>query len=338
MTNARRDLGCVYSLGFYDDHPKDERIRNAVVRVRRPGVQALHAAKFVYRSPAARRESMIRAGFLDESSDTANVRAKLYPLRPLSGSKWDGILAVSFGLPVDSARDGDLERDFGGVLYHGSKVTHKFDRRVTLKRSSAGLERRVTYLEPVNVKPGQQTLQVVVSDPVTGEDERARIEIEVPEVPRDRLFVVGPILGRRAESNLVLKGDASTDRDAVGGQSSFEPLLVNRIDDSRDVLALTQVCYFETGKAPTQLAHGARWIVHRELLGADRLVVGRLPQVDLALEGADRIRCQNLLDLLPTSSLDVSEYAFRISVADHAGNEVSEAEVSFAVAAADPSP
>jgi len=338
VTNARRDLACVYSLGFYDDHPEDERIRNAVVRIRRPGVQALHAAKFVHRSPAARRESLIRAGFLDPESDGEQVLAKLYPLRPLSGSKWDGILAVSFTLSEDAFQSGALERDFGGVLYRGSKVIHRFDRRVTLKRSSTGQGQRVTYLETISVKPGPKTLQVVVSDPATGDDRQARIEIDVPEVPRDRLFVVGPMFGRRAGPDLLLKGGASTDRDTVGGQRSFEPLLANRIDDSTELLAVSQVCYFETGKAPAQLAHDARWIVHRELLGADRLVVGRLPQVDLALEGADRIRCQNLLDLLPASSLDAGKYTLRVSVSDHAGNDISEAEVSFAVAASVPEP
>lgn len=335
---ARRDLGCVYSLGFYDRHPEDGRIRDAVVRIRKPGVRPLHASKFVYRSPATRRESMLRAGFLSHASDPALVQAKLYPLRPLSGSKWDGMLAVGFELSGDESQDGDLERDFGGVLYHGSKVTHRFGRRVTLKKTSANLERRVVYLEPISVKPGQHSLQVVVSDPVTGEDQQVRVEIEVPEVPRDRLFVVGPILGRRAESNLILKRDESSDGDTVGRESSFEPLLTNRVGPFEDVLAMTRVCRFETRKPSARAAHHATPFVHRELLGGDRAVVGRLPDVDLALAGDARIRCQNLLDLIPTSSLKAGKYAFRIFIADPVENEASESEVSFEVGAVGSSP
>ena len=338
VTHARRDLGCVYSLGFYDRHPEDGRIRDAVVRIRKPGVRPLHASKFVYRSPATRRESMLRAGFLSHASDPALVQAKLYPLRPLSGSKWDGMLAVGFELSGDESQDGDLERDFGGVLYHGSKVTHRFGRRVTLKRSSANLERRVVYLEPISVKPGQHSLQVVVSDPVTGEDQRVSVEIEVPEVPRDRLFVVGPILGRRAESNLILKRDESSDGDTVGRDSSFEPLLTNLVGAYEDVIAMTQICRLETEKRSARAAHHATPFVHRELLGDDRTVVGRLPDVDLALGDAGRVRCQNLLDLIPTSSLIAGEYTFRIFVADPVENEASEAEVSFEVGAVVPSP
>ena len=334
VTNARRDLSCVYSLGFYENNPEEGRIRNAVVRVRRPGVQVLHAAKFVHRSPSARRESMIRAGFLGQSSDLERVRAKLYPLRPLSGSRWDGVLAVSFDMSADAASSGDLERDFGGVLYNGSRVTHKFDRRVTLKRSSVGSGRRVVYLEPLSIKPGQHNLQVVVSNPVTGEDEQVRVEIEIPEVPRDRLFVVGPILGRRAGSDLVLRADASAESDTVGRQSSFAPLLTNRVARSEDLLALTQVCRVETRKASARAAGDTAPVLHRELLGADGVVVGQLPDVDLDLGEPGRIRCQNLLDLIPTSSLRDGRYAFRIMVGTPGRGETSEAEVSFEVGAA----
>lgn len=281
---------------------------------------------------------MIRAGFLSQSSVAGPVHAKLYPLRPLSGSKWDGMLAVGFELSVDEAQDGDLERDFGGVLYHGSKVTHRFDRRITLKKSSANLERRVVYLEPISVKPGQHSLQVVVSDPATGEDQQVKVEIEVPEVPRDRLFVVGPILGRRAGSNLVLKGEESSDRDTVGRESSFEPLLTNLVGAYEDVIAMTQICRLGTGKLSARAAHHATPFVHRELLGTDRAVVGRLPEVDLVLGDAGRVRCQNLLDLIPTSTLKAGEYTFRVFVADPVENEASEAEVAFTVDVVPPSP
>ena len=101
---------------------------------------------------------------------------------------------------------------------------------------------------------------------------------------------------------------------------------------------MTQICRLETEKRSARAAHHATPFVHRELLGDDRTVVGRLPDVDLALGDVGRVRCQNLLDLIPTSSLIAGEYTFRIFVADPVENEASEAEVSFEVGAVVPSP
>jgi hypothetical protein len=175
---------------------------------------------------------------------------------------------------------------------------------------------------------------VVLADPVSRIDHQASLDVDVPEVPRDRLFVVGPILGRRSGSDLVLRsGGSEHGDDSVGRQSSFQPLVSGRIDGAEDLIALTQLCMVRSKKKKAGAEDGPTPMVHRVLMTGDGEVLGRLPEVPLALEGEGRIRCQNLLDLLPSSSLDAGEYAFRAFVVPGHGDDGGAAEASFRIEA-----
>jgi len=332
VASARRDLSCVYSLGFYDDDADEGRIREVTVHVRRPGVKTAYPVKLIHRTPAARRESQIRGGFLSDPSGSNHLRARVYPLRPLSGEAWEGVVAVSFEVSLDGSPGEILDRDFGGVLHSGSRVAHQFDRRITLKLPTAGHERRVTFIEPAHFGPGSHTLSVVLSDPVSRVDLQVSVDVDVPEVPKDRLFVVGPILGRRSGADLMLtSGGQDYGGDVVGRQSTFQPLVSERIDGTEDLFALTQICMVRSKKKRAEETDGSIPMVHRVLLAGDGEVLGRLAKVPLALEGDGRIRCQNLLDLLPTSVLDAGEYALRAFVVPTHDDDGGAAEVSFRI-------
>ena len=189
-------------------------------------------------------------------------------------------------------------------------------------------------MEPVRITTGPHKLSVVLSDPVTGEVHRAVAETEVPEVPRNQLFVIGPYLGRRAGTDILLRSDGSTDGDTAGRQNSFQLLVDNRIDGAEDLLALTQVCRIVSKKRPATSEDDLSPMVHRVLLAADGEILGRLPEVPLELEETGKVRCQNLLDLLPSASLEAGEYAFRAYVGSADGDEQNGAEVSFEIGAA----
>ena len=64
FARAQRDLACVYSIGFYDDNPLEDTVKNVSIRVRRRGLQAVHASKYIFRSRGAKLESRLRAAFL----------------------------------------------------------------------------------------------------------------------------------------------------------------------------------------------------------------------------------------------------------------------------------
>lgn len=328
---ARHDLGCVYSLGFRDPDSRSGRVRNVRVRVLRPGLRAVHPSLYVFRSEDEREESFVRAAFVSPGqSDAGVVRAHLFPLRPGSKRRWEGLIALSFPVPPAGMIEGTVQRDFGAVLSKGPSVAHSFNRRISLQPSdpAAPDAPQVVFLEPVSLGPGEYTLTVVVSDPRDRGTESTRIDLALPRVPRGEPFLVGPILGRAASANLVLTGGGEATRDdRVGGNESFEPLLVRQVDGSEDLVALTQVCIVgspqEGGAGPA--------VIERSLLEARGAKVGTLPDVRLKLDDEGAVACQNLLDLLPVSTLRSGEYVFEVALRRAAGETGSRQRVAFAV-------
>ena len=61
---ARRDQACVYTIGFYADNVVLDKVRSITVRVRRPGMRAIHPSKFVLRSDSEKRVSQLKAAWL----------------------------------------------------------------------------------------------------------------------------------------------------------------------------------------------------------------------------------------------------------------------------------
>jgi hypothetical protein len=217
---------------------------------------------------------------------------------------WQGLLAVSF--PVAGGGAG-AEREVGGLVSKGSKVRHRFDRKISLDGLSDGVERRVTFLEPVDLDPGPHDLTVVLAEgPTTRE---TRVSIDVPEVPRGELVIIGPILGRRVSSSVVIRsdgGDENGDRLAAAG--SFEPLVGERLDERGDILAMTLLCAVGEPGSLDDVR------VERTLRGAAGALLGTLPTVPVDLEAEGSVRCQNLLDVVPAGALPDGSYAFEVTL------------------------
>jgi hypothetical protein len=233
---AQRDLACVYSLGIYVD-PKEDSPRRVRIDMQPAGLRAVHPSRFVFRSDEKQRESLLRAAWVSpQSFQTGLVRAHLFPLRPTSTDSWDGMLAITFPVPLD-ARGGDaVRRDFGAVLTRalglgGEKVIHRFHRRVTLQPLRPGVtsEPSVTFLQRVDLEPGIYEVTAVLHDPDGLEPHAARAEIEVPAIPRrDHRAYAFAAWGR---------GDRQArDRGAVAGrrQETAVPAAVGRAAGLRD--------------------------------------------------------------------------------------------------------
>ena len=333
---ARHDLSCVYSLGFHDSGALDDRLRKVRVSVRRPGLRVMQPGLYLFRSNAAREESAIRAAFVSPAhSEGGVVRAHLFPLRPSSKKRWDGLLAVSFPMPPAVATGRPAQRDFGAVLSEGPAVAHSFNRRISLRPpdSSTSIGPRVVFLEPVTLAAGRYTLTVVVSDPEGQQTETARTEVTLPRVPRGELFLVGPVLGRAATSNLVVTGGGKVpDDDQVSADASFEPLLVQQVDGTEDLVALTQVCVVGSPRrGATPESADAPATISRSLRKAGGRALGTLPDVTVSLDGDATILCQNLLDVLPVSTLRPGEYVFEVLLRSQPDGEGQRQLVRFAV-------
>jgi hypothetical protein len=329
---AQRDLACTYSVGFYVDDAVEDRPKNLTIRVRRPGVQVIHPNKYLFRSDSARQESLLRAAWVSPgASATGAVRAHLFPLRPASKTSWEALLAVSFPAPVGEPAGWEVEREIGAVVYQGPKIVHRFSRRITLrgKNSEPIMEREITFLERLKIKPGAYALTAVISDPGEVDPHSVRVAIDVPEIPSDELFLIGPILGRHTGPNVVVMGGETEDNDSVGREHSFEPLLVQWLDEPADLAALTQACVVSAGAAKKKPTRPLS--IQRSLRGLEGSMVGSLRAVGLSLEGEGAVRCQSLVDIMPGAALGTGEYVFEARVDTGSEDENVEGNVRFAI-------
>lgn len=364
---ARRDLSCQYTLGFYDRDPEDDRRHEIRVRVRRPGARALHPASYQFRSPSRKAESRIRSAFIaPEFFPGGPLRAQLFPVRPNTGKSWDGLLAVEFPVRLDGGEGEWTVREFGATLRDGSRVAHSFNRRISIRSQDAkGSDRKVHFVERLGVAPGSYTLTAVMTK-VGGEDPyTARVSVEVPEIPKDELLLLGPILGKRAESDLVVFGgqwvsgqrgqgkpgvdyiperefgdrrlsDSLPPRasgrtsdpslDRVGTMASFEPLLIHSAERPETLIALSQACSVKAKPASGE--------IRRQLTAESGEVIGNLAPVTYSLEGGQHAGCESIIDVLPTSGLQPGRYVFTVSATTPAGERV--VEQGFVVRADDP--
>jgi hypothetical protein len=294
--------------------------------MRTPGLRAVHASKHVFRSDSIKRESKLRAAwFAPEQFETGVVQAYAFPIRPTSKKAWETLLTVTFPIPLEMLIRGNQTRDFGALVLDGQQVVHRFTRRLTVQPENTDVEGlpRITFLEPITLKPGHYTLKVVMSDPNGVDPHATVVSIDVPEIPRRELFIVGPILARTAGPNLVVMGDA-VGGDHAGNANSFEPMLVQMVDEPQNLIFLTQACAVGKSKQPDGE-------LTRALLSADGQVVGSLESVPLALEGEGKVRCQNLLDVVPGSAIGQNgDYVFEAQLGLTTG-DAPTGRVRFAV-------
>ena len=300
------------------------------VRVLVPGLRTIHPSKYTFRSQQAKLESRVRSAFVaPELYETGVVRAHVFPLRPESRKVWNALLAVSFPVPLAETKGEDATRMFGAVLARGSKIVHRFDRSITLHPEGREVtsDPRITFLEPVVLEPGGYELRVVMSDPHGESPHATRLEVEVPPIPKDKLFLTGPILGRAAGVNVVVTGGGQGSDDKVGGTHSFEPLLVQQLDGPVDLVALTEACAIgKPGKGGAPAANVAR-ALRRE----DGTLIGDLPVQGIRPEGEERVRCEHLVDRLPGTALQDGTYVFEVVMRSPDDADDDEGTVRFSV-------
>ncbi|HXV76680.1 MAG TPA: hypothetical protein VD788_10205 [Candidatus Polarisedimenticolaceae bacterium] len=327
---AQRDRACTYTLGFYVEADDESRSRSLSVRVKRPGMRAIAPQRYVFRSDDEKRESLLRAAWIaPEMFQTGVVRAHAYPLRPADKGAWEALLAVGFTVPLGDSAGAAVRRRFGAMLYQGSRVVHRFSRTVTLQPDHSGVDSTpvVTFLERVRLPPGSYSLTAVVSDPLDTRPHAVKVPIAVEPIPRRELFLSPPILGRRSGPNLVVIGGGSGGDDQLGSSASFEPMLVQQVDATVDAVAVSQACMLGSPKHALEKKTRILRTLHR----ADGGAVGRLDPLPLTLDGEDKIRCQNLVDVIPTASIVDGEYVFHVELAAGADDASSGRRVRFVV-------
>ncbi len=308
---ARRDLGCRYTIGFYDRAPQENKTHNVRVESAVRGVSVYHASSYSFPSREVRRGMAVQAAYMVPSMfDGGGMRAQVFPLEPHDRKTWDALVAVDFPLPPSAAGDGALKREFGVVLQGGPVVAARFGRSVSLQPTSTArgsAERRLTFLEPATLSPGKYTLTAVLSDPGGGDPVTAHTDLVVPEIPTRNPFLIGPMIGRRSGPDVVIHGGEDrhgAPADRVGGAGSFRPLLVTEIDRTQPLFAFTEAC------VPKRDAKNGPWRLARRLATAGGEAAGTLDEVIISNSDKKPMSCERYLDQVPVSQLRLGAYTF----------------------------
>ncbi|ANM29859.1 hypothetical protein ABI59_10130 [Acidobacteria bacterium Mor1] len=329
---AQRDASCVYTLGVYVEEGVEDKVRSIAVNVTRPELRVLHPSKQVFRSDSRKRELRLQAAWIAPSMyDRGIVRAHVYPLQPVSRKKWDALLAISFPMPLGGNDGQAVERRFGAVLNEGSDIAREFNRMVSLEPVGEDSDAvpTVTFVERVELGPGDYTLTTVLADPKETRPEATRVNLTVPKIRRGEPFLVEPILGRPAGGNVVIEGGTDADGSAaeskIGSANSFEPLLVTQLPAGDDLVALSQVCLLGRGRKNDPRK------VERRLMGGEGDEVGRLLPVPLRFAGKGKLHCQPLVDVLPASALRKGEYVFEASLGERDREAEDQTRLRFSI-------
>jgi hypothetical protein len=340
FARAQRDQACVYSVGFYEHDPKEDQAQPITIRVRPAGLHVVYPSAYIVRSSLARKQSLLRAAFFSpETFETGVVRAHVFPIRPASKDSWEGLLAVSFPVSLASAGGRTVEREFGGVLSNSAGAVHQFSRTIRLEPKSEDVasEPLVTFLEPVELRPGKYSLTTVLSDAAAVAPHAAKVECDVPAIPKAESFLVGPILGRRAGKDVVVRSAAPSGPgphrvvvgDTIGDWNSFDPLLVQEVDDPTDLVVMTFACV-----AGDKHGSHSRTVLRR-FRTADGQAIGSLDPVTVEIEKGSGIQCQMVLDVLPSRSIKQGgDYLFDAALAPASGRDPDWSAARFSVGAA----
>jgi len=337
FARAERDLGCRYTIGFYLEKQAGSRPRRIAVNVKRPGLRALHPEQYWLRTDAEMRSNRIEAAFhAPEMFSNGFVRATVFPLQPITTDTWEVLVAISF--PLRFTEPGQtIEYDFGAVINRQAVMFHQFNRRLTVRPIGEvdDGDRQFTFLEPVELKPGDYRLTIVTSDvDPANAPAAARIDVTIPPLPKKDTLLVPPILGQPKDRNVLVRGDGpvmerksmSSEQlaslDIVAQKGTFEPMLILQTDEAAQLLTRNKACLVGKGRVPE--AEIGR-VIRQEDEAVLELVSTRL---DLGLTG--KVRCQNLYEVLQDNALAVGPYLFEASLIE-AKDERLEELVYFAV-------
>lgn len=335
---ARRDLGCRYTIGFYDRRPEADKQHEISVEARRKGLKVYYATRYSFPSRKERRRLAVEAAYLvPQQFEGGGLRAHLFPVQLQDAKRWSGILAVDFPAEFPGTAP-SASREFGVVLRRGSEVVHTFHRTISVERPEGypgDAAPRVTFVEPVTLSPGTYVLTAVLADPA-GDKPYGRVaDLTIPPIPKREAVLAGPILGRRRGNDVLVygggeAGGAAADR--VGARNAFRPLLIADVDRSEPLGALTNACVARAKRKD------GPWTLWRRLETSDGQTAGSLTDLTFGVEGKTEVQCERTLDELPVTRMRPGDYTFRAvltSVDDDLASS-AEGKAPFAVKSATP--
>ena len=244
------------------------------------------------------------------------------------------MVLVNFEMPVP---EGGTDIDVSATLLTGTTVTQQYKgTRFHVDPAAGGKDakRMVTMMGEGRVKPGDHRLDLVLHRP--GIDEKPHTTqalIRLPEVPRQKLFVNGPFLGRGVADGVLLRAEERSKKkdegptpleEILGPGATFEPLIVYQIKPQDPLLVAWSACIVD-GQLPTDAK------IERNVVDEAGKVVHRLDARKIDPPGKDKVRCHAELDSLPANTLAPGDYVIALRATDGSGKELGSKSVPLLV-------
>jgi hypothetical protein len=304
-------------LGYQIDSDKGREPMEIYVRLKRPGFELRHPESVRLWSEEELRASRTRAALVDpDQFADPFVRARAYPVRPVSAKLWDTVVAMH--LPVRVGSDG-AELDLTATLTQGNDQIASYEEQIRIPASEEGTHvRPVTIVGNPQLPPGKYELTIAVSQPGDAAVSSTRLDFDVPPVPMHELILRGPVLARVVKDGLLIRTNTlerqSTAREqevrkVLGDNDTFEPLVMHDVATTDTLLTLWEACVVGKGASATGT-------VERRILSREGEIVHLLDPVHLSLEGDGPVRCQGRLDEVAPGTLEPGEYVLEVSVSD----------------------
>ena len=196
----------------------------------------------------------------------------------------------------------------GFVRNTAGTAVHSFRRRIPAHDPEEGTV--VNLFDRVRLRPGSYTVNAVLSSKAAVTPLATSTRVEIPPIPLDALFLVGPILGREADPvadtglpRRERRGLEDLVRVPTSYQDArFEPLVVPQSAQGAPLASWTRVCF-----VPSDGVAG-RGEVARHLHSLDGEPAGRFDPVELEFGPDSKHRCQDLVDGLPSNVLSPGDY------------------------------
>lgn len=315
---AKRDLACRYTIGFYVDPEWARNPKTIRIRVDRKGLSVRAPEVFKAWTEQERRESTLRAAFVqpDRFHDPM-VRAHVFPMRPISRGMWSALTVLQFPL---QERDERTVRRIDAVLKKNDEVQGSLQRDLEFPADpdAAGSARTVTLYGEARILPGEHELTVALTDRSTREPKTTTLTFNVPEVPRGRVFVGGPVLARNTGEGLPLQDPERLRRRSIipedsvlgkllGPSAGLEPLLVQRVRSGDALSLLWEVCGVDLEDSASEVTVLRRWIAE------DGTVAFLMDPSVVALPDG-RVRCAGVIESIDRGTLSPGSYRLELSV------------------------
>ena len=323
--NAHRDMGCNYTIGFYDRLEEDKKREIEVGlrdRKQRRALRVYAPDNFVVRSDEEKRKSLRQTATLTPHVfESDQLDAELFVLGPKTQYDWRTLLAVTLSEEQTAAlmASDDPPKIRALIRKQNGTIVRRFEEELERPTGELGAAeaRGLSLYRELSMPPGKYVVSAVLTHTDLVEPRSATRPVSLARIPKAGAFLVGPLIGRAED--LADRDGAKSRRD----DRPFRPLLTASARRGEPLAARTVVCIANSDADVVDT-------LQREISRRDGSEARPLPpsNVDLPKRGA--LRCQALVDDIETGALEPGEYELRASTGE-ASEIAPDRAVSFSI-------